>query len=107
MKLLKESFKFNGLQYTQLKRNELVALYGIGGTYTDEPKQYEVSKIYIRDDQYGIRESLPTNEQFGRDLSRCFNSHDSALRYFDELTKLYQRVSKVVSGVTEDIKMAA
>jgi hypothetical protein len=107
MKLLKESFKFNGLQYTQLKRNELVALYGIGGTYTDEPKHYEVSKIYIRDDQYGVRESLPSNEQFGRDLSRCFNDYESALKYFDELTKLYQGVSKVVTGVTEDIEMAA
>jgi len=80
MKLLKESFKLNKLQYTQLKRNELVALYGIGGTYTDEPRHFEVSKIYIRNDQYGIRESLPSNEQFGRDLSRCFNSHESALR---------------------------
>ena len=107
MKLLKESFKLNGLQYTLLKRNELVALFGIGGTYTDEPKHYEVDKIYIRNDQYGIRESLPGNEQFGRDLSRCFNSHESALRYFDELTRLYQGVSEVVSGVTEDTKMAA
>lgn len=107
MKLLKESFRFNGLHYTQLKRNELVALYGIGGTYTDEPRHFEVSKIYIRNDQYGIRESLPSNEQFGRDLSRCFNCHESALRYFDELTKVYQGVSKVVSGVTGDIELAA
>lgn len=107
MKLLKESFKFNGLQYTQLKRNDLVAFYGIGGTYTNEPIHYEVSKIYIRNDKYGIRESLPTNEQFGRDLSRCFNDYESALRYFDELTKQYQGVSKVVTGVEEDFKVAA
>lgn len=107
MKLLKESFRHNGLQYTLLKRNELVALCAIGGTYTSKPTHYEVFKIYIRNDQYGIRESYPTNEQFGRDLSRCFNSHESASRYFDELTKLYQGVSEVVSGVSEDIIMAA
>ena len=107
MKLLKERFKLNGLQYTLLKRNELVAICGIGGTYTNEPRHFEVSKIYIRNDQYGIRESLPSNEQFGRDLSRSFNDYESALRYFDELTKLYQVVSKVVSGVEENIKVAA
>ena len=107
MKLLKESFKLNGLQYTLLKRNETVAFCGIGGTYTSKPTHYEVFKIYIRNDQYGIRESYPTNEQFGRDLSRCFNDYESALKYFDELTKLYQGVSKVVTGVTEDIEMAA
>jgi hypothetical protein len=43
MKLLKESFKLNGLQYTQLKRNDVVALYGISGTYTDEILHWEVS----------------------------------------------------------------
>lgn len=107
MKLLKESFRLNGLQYTLLKRNEVVALYGIGGIYTSNPTHYEVSKIYIRDDEYGKREHIPGNEQFGRDLSRCFNDYESALKYFDELTKLYQGVLKVVTGVTEDIKMAA
>ncbi len=36
MNELKTSFRLNGLSYTLLKRNEVVALYGIGGTYTDE-----------------------------------------------------------------------
>jgi hypothetical protein len=62
----------NSLPYTLLKRNEVVALYGIGGTYTDKILHWEVDKIYIRKDKYGEREAIATNEQFGRDRSRCF-----------------------------------
>ena len=69
MKKLKESFRLNGLPYTLLKRNDVVALYGIGGTNTDKIIHWEVSKIYIRNDQYGCREAIATNEQFGRDSS--------------------------------------
>jgi hypothetical protein len=36
MKQLKESFKLNGLPYTILKRNDKVALYGIGSERTGE-----------------------------------------------------------------------
>ena len=43
----------NGLPYTLLKRNELVAIYGIGGTYTDQIIHWEVDKIYIRKDNMG------------------------------------------------------
>ena len=105
MKPLKAKFRLNGLPYTLLKRNEVVALYGIGGTYTDEILHYEACKIYIRKDKYGIRESIPSNERFGRDSSRSFNDIESALQYFDELTtrlKLNQGVPKVVSGVEEN-----
>ena len=107
MNELKASFRLNGLQYTLLKRNEVVALYGIAGTYTDKILHYEVSKIYIRKDKYGVRESIPTNELFGRDLSRCFNDEESALKYFDELTtrlKLLQGVPKVVTGVQGNVE---
>ena len=62
MNTLKMQFNMNGLPYTLIKRNDKVALYGIGGTYTNEILHWEVSKIYIRKDKYGIRESLPTNE---------------------------------------------
>jgi len=98
----------NGLPYTLLKRNEVLALYGIGGTYTDEILHWEVSKIYIRKDKYGIRESLPTNEKFGRDLSRCFGNKEVALRYFDELTSILNQgkgVPKVVTGVQEVVEV--
>lgn len=50
-------FRINGLPYTLIKRNDKVALYRIGGTYTNEILHWEVSKIYIRKDKYGIRES--------------------------------------------------
>ena len=108
MKTLKTSFKLNGLPYTLLKRNEVVALFGVGGTYTNMISHWEVCKIYIRKDRFGERESLPTNEQFGRDLSRCFNNYKSALRYFDELTtrlNLLQGVPKVVSGVEDNVEV--
>jgi len=108
MKQLKTSFRLNGLPYTLLKRNEVVALYGIRGTYTNEILHYEVCKIYIRNDKYWIRESISSNEKFGRDPSRCFNDEDSALRYFDKLTaklNLCQGVPKVVTGVEENAEV--
>jgi len=55
MEKLKESFRLNKLQYTLLKRNDVVALYGIGGTYSDTISYWEVSRIIIRDDKYGKR----------------------------------------------------
>jgi hypothetical protein len=72
MNTIKTSFKMNGLPYTSLKRNEVVALYGIGGTYTDEILHWKVDNIYIRKDKYGEREAILTNGQFGRDRSKCF-----------------------------------
>ena len=95
------------MPYTLLKRNEVVALYGIGGTYTDKILHYEVCKIYIRKDKYGVRESIPSNERFGRDLSRSFNDIGSALKYFDALTsrlKLCQGVPKLTTGVEENVE---
>jgi hypothetical protein len=106
MKLLKEKFRKKRLLYTLVKRNYVVALYAIGGTYSDRTTHWEVCKIYTRKDRYGEREALPTNEQFGRDLSRCFNYEKAAFNYFDELTNrlnLYQGVPKVVSGIEENV----
>jgi hypothetical protein len=108
MKTLKTKFRMNGLPYTLLKRNEVVALFGTGGTYTDEIHHWEVSKIYIRNDKYGIRESLPTNEKFGKDLSRCFMKEELALQYFDELTSNLNQgkgVPKVVTGVDQNTEV--
>jgi hypothetical protein len=47
MKILKTEFRMNGLPYTLLKRNDVVALYGLGGTYTDEILHWEVDIIYV------------------------------------------------------------
>jgi hypothetical protein len=103
MKQLKEYFILNGLPYTLLKRNAQVALYGIGGTFTDKILHYEVDIIYIRKDQYGEREHIATNDEFGRDRSRCFNNEELANNYFEKLTKeltvernLSQGVAKVI-----------
>ena len=108
MKTLKTNFRLNGLPYTLLKRNEVVALYGIGGTYTNEILHWEVDIIYIRKDKYGERESIAKNDDFGRDRSRCFNSKDQAEEYFDEFTAelmmeriLSQGVVKSITGVED------
>jgi len=111
-KTLKTSFRLNGLAYTLLKRNKVVALYGIGGTYTDKILYYEVDKIYIRKDQFGEREHIANNENFGIDRSRCFNNKVKALEYFDKLTEellaernLPQGVPKLTTGVEENLEV--
>ena len=86
MDVIKNMFRKNGLPYHLIRRNELVALYGVGGTFTDQILHYEVCRIHIRNDQYGFREALPSNDQFGRDGSLAIINLDEALRYFEELT---------------------
>lgn len=83
---LSHKFRKNGLPYLLIQRNELAALYGVGGTFTDQILHYEVCRIHIRNDQYGVREALSSNEQFGRDGSLAIISLDEAIRYFEELT---------------------
>jgi hypothetical protein len=111
MKTLKTQFRLNGLPYTLFKRNDVVALYGIGGTNTDEILHYEVDIIYTRKDKYGEREAIPKNDDFGRDRSRCFNSKEQANKYFDELTEelrseriLSQGVVNTIAGVQENVE---
>jgi hypothetical protein len=112
MNTLKEQFRLNGLPYTLLKRNDVVALYGIGDEFTDEILHWEVDIICIRKDQYGEREHIATNENFGIDRSRCFNSEAKALEYFDKLTSelmteriLPQGVPEVIAGVGENTEV--
>ena len=105
---IKSIFKFNNLLYTLLKRNENVALYGIGGTPEKEAERFEVFKIIIDSDDSGIIESIPSNEptQLKVNYIKCFNDYESAIKYYNDLTtnlKLYQGVSKVVTGVTRRI----
>ncbi len=99
MKQLEESFKLNGLQYTLIKRNEVVALYGIGGTYTDKILNYEVARIKIRNDDHGIREHVAANCDFGLEGSRCYNNKDRALVYYDELTAKLREDRNLPKGV--------
>jgi len=101
MKKIKERFSKNGLPYTLIERNDFVALYGVGGTFTDKILHYEVYQIHIRDDQFGRREALPSNEQFGKDESRTFLTYEEALGYYEELTsriRMAVEASKNVKG---------
>jgi hypothetical protein len=108
MKTLKTQFRMNGLPYTLLKRNKVVALYGVGATYSDKICHWEVDIIYIRKDKFGVREHIAKNDDFGRDRSRCFINKELAYKYFDELTKtinLSQGVQKVIAGVEENLEV--
>jgi hypothetical protein len=87
MKQLKEYFILKAFHIPYESKNSKVAFYGIGGMYTDKILHYEVEIIYIRKDQYGEREHIATNDEFGRDRSRCFKNDGLANNYFDELTK--------------------
>ena len=87
MEKLKEKFNRYGLNYKLIKRNEFAALFGISGTYTDRITHYEVVKIHYRDDQYGQRESISDNAEFGRDGSRALNHLKQAERYFQEFSE--------------------
>ena len=112
MKILNEQFRLNSLPYTLLKRNDKVALYGIGGEFTDEILHWEVDIIYVRKNKYVEREHIATNDTFGRDRSRCFNIKEKALKYYDELTtelekerNLSQGVPKSITGVQENVEV--
>ena len=114
MNTLKTQFRMNDLPYTLIKRNEVVALYGIGGEFTDKFLHYEVDIIYIRRDKYGEREHIANNENFGIDRSRCYIRKDLTYYYFNKLTNdlrkernLPQRAPKVTTGVTENIEVEA
>jgi hypothetical protein len=99
MKTLETNFRRKRLLYTLIKSNNLVALYGVGGEYTDNPINWEVCRIKIRNDHSGIRAAIPTDEEFGRDgefvnqtCSLCFpqRQRKEAEEYFDILTKNLQ-----------------
>jgi hypothetical protein len=96
----------NGLPYTLIKRNDKVALYGIGGEFTDKILHWEVDIIYIRKDKYGEREHIAKNDDFGRDRSRCFMNERLALEYYDKLTSdLSQGVVKAIAGVDQNAEV--
>ena len=106
MEKLKIHFSLNDLPYTLIKRNDKVALYGIGGEFTDKILHWEVDIIYIRKDKYGQREHIAKNDDFGRDRSRCFMSEKLALEYYDKLTLiLSQGVAKSIAGVDQNTKV--
>jgi hypothetical protein len=47
IKELETNFSLNDLPYTLIKRYNNVALYGIGGEFTDKILHWEVDFIYI------------------------------------------------------------
>ena len=92
MKTLRQSFVKNELPYTLIIRNDKVAMYGIGGTYTDKILHYEVCRICFNhggafgDAIIEPSETIPSNEKFGTEGSLAIIDYNEALEYFDELT---------------------
>ena len=99
MKPLRHSFSKNGLPYTLIMRNKKVALYGVGGTYTDQLLHYEVCQIQffkereVEGNHVEAAEGIPSNELFGTDKSRAIVDRIKSIEYYHWLTK-YLRLSK-------------
>ena len=102
MKVLKEKFSKNSKQYVQIKRTELVVLYGLTGDYTNEYTSFEVLKIYIHKPftfngkEYDSYERIAGNEEFGCDGSLTFPTLPQAEKYFEILQK------KLISQQTDN-----
>ena len=106
----------DGLLYTLIQRNDFVALYSVGGTNSDKTTHYEVIKIYLRkpnryekyEDKDTLIECLPSNENFGKDLSRPFNDLESAKQYYEDLSLKYNKLHgthRLVTGVKKNVKV--
>jgi hypothetical protein len=83
----------NDLPYNLIKRNEHVAMYGVGGTYYPNDLHYEVVRIIHVQPKvlFGKvqpeHEALPSNERFGKEGSRAITERKRAETYFQELTQ--------------------
>lgn len=82
-KRLKPTYGKHGLKYTLIKRNNLLCIYGVSGHYTDKILHYEVMLIRIRNDKYGYREAIPSDDEFGRTANDShFQTLAEAEQYF-------------------------
>jgi len=93
MNRLKETFRKNGLPYQLIQRNEFVAMYGVGNTYTDIILHYEVCAVHFKKKRLVFgntvpkTECLPSNERFGIDMSRAIVGYIDAQKYYTWLSR--------------------
>ena len=100
MEKLKENYRRTELTYKLLRRNDMLCIYGISGTYTNSIIHYVVMLIRIRLDKYRNREAIPSDEEFGKSKPDCtFQNLTEAEEYFDRWT------SKLMKGVKEKVKV--
>jgi hypothetical protein len=101
MERLKGSLKRHDLRYKLLKRNYCLAIFGISGTFTDKILHYEVVIIRVRNDQYGHREVIPSDEEFGKTKpDRHFQKLVEAEAYFASwIARLIQGVEAKAESV--------
>jgi hypothetical protein len=111
METLKSSLRKNGIDYRLLNRTGRVALFEL--RLEDEVCGYEVARIIVAKEgeimgrQYPEREVMPSDDEFGRDGSKCFFARDrrDAENYLQVLTeRLSARGSGNAENVTGELK---
>lgn len=98
VKKLEKSFRRRNTTYNMIQRNDLVALFEL--VYDSAIIGYEVCRVKLIPAQvkfgneYPMRESLPSDNEFGPDGSRAFfaNQADDAYSYFERLTSLLMEI---------------
>lgn len=78
MNMLPKKFGKNGLTYNLLERTDKWCLF-------ETECSYEVMKVKMRNSGFKIGEGLPSNEEFGREGSKCWGKKDYkyAKSYYD------------------------
>lgn len=95
IKKLPVTFRKNGFTYVMKTRSQSVALYEQFMSLDTVGYEVCIIKVHpaevIKGRSYPVRESLPSDEEFGMEGSKAFlpGQFDNALEYFDRL-KLYQ-----------------
>jgi hypothetical protein len=106
MKILKEHFKKNGLEYTLLDRNDKVAMFVLG--LPEFPDGYEVCRIYKMKPHkaFGVEfeesEKISSNDQFMADGSGSFRDFENALKHFDKMSLKFVRDQNIVPKNASD-----
>jgi hypothetical protein len=109
MKILKTTFRKNGLDYTLMKRNDKIALFQLGPT--EYPDGYEVSRIYIMHPHkaFGVNfeesEKITSNDQFLFDGSGAFRKLDNALKHYYKLSNKLVRKDNVEPNCSSDTEL--
>jgi hypothetical protein len=111
MKILKTTFRKNGLDYTLIKRTDKIALFQLGTS--SDPDGYEVCRIYIMrlHKAFGVyfeeSEVISSNDQFLSDGSGSFRSLENAQKHFNKLSDKFVRQVYVVPEINSDTQVIA
>ncbi len=111
MKILKTTFRKNGLDYTLLKRDKKIELFQLG--LLSDTVGYEVSRILIMRPHkaFGVdfeeAEIITSNDQFHSDGNGAFRSLENALKHYDRLAAKFVRQDYIVPESLPDSELIA